>query len=403
MVILLNTIYFAIVKFMSNPNISPIIPVNNLLIQQKANTTRAKVVPSQGNLSQYIENTLFNPSQQARRFEDLRKLKGGDKKEGEEETKAPGETQIKAVTSSEEAASRFEENNPELSTKTLTILAGLISEDDTPQETLAKVFSVYPDPALADEALDFLIETAKPNTRALLQETKELLNKEYERQVRSGRTIGALSREFSKEGLGSPTALRDLYRDVTGNQRAPLKLFDELVEQYPYQNLRAVIIFMLHSLGADLKSKGPSIDRADLIRLIEETRSLQGILGVFRFFQSKAKLLDRQFLALGLERPSQVNFQTLSRLLIKMLQERFINPEKIIETAKLLGIEDEVKAQIAVYAQMYEGLRQISPRYYRSPKHRNELIKTFVDTLEELEEQSEEEDDEEEKKKKEKK
>ncbi len=379
---------------MADPNISPILPVNNLLIQQKVHTTKAKAVPSQGNLSQYIENTLFNPSQQAKRFEELHKLKGGDKKE--EEAKAPGETQIKAVTASEEAASRFEENNPELLTKTLNILAGMISENDTPQETLAKVFSVYPDPALADEALDFLIETAKPSTRALLQETKELLNKGYERQVRSGRNIGAFAREFSKEGLGSPTALRDLYRDVTGNQRPPLQLFDELVEKYPYQNLRAVIVFMLHSLGADLKSKGPSIDRADLIRLLEETRSLQGILGVFRFFQSRAKLLDRQFLNLGLERPSQVNFQTLARLLIKMLQERFINPEKILETAKLLGIEKEVGAQIAVYAQMYDGLRQISPKYYRSPQHRNELMKTFVDTLEELEEKSEDEEEEDE-------
>ena len=70
---------------MSNPHISPIVPMNNLLIQHKAHTTKAKVVPSPGNLSEYIENTLFNPSQQAKRFEDLRKLKGSDKKEEEEE------------------------------------------------------------------------------------------------------------------------------------------------------------------------------------------------------------------------------------------------------------------------------------------------------------------------------
>ena len=385
---------------MSDPNISPIVPVNNLLIQHKAHTTKAKVVPSPGKLSEYIENSLFNPSQQAKRFEDLRKLKGGDKNQEKEEASGSEEFHIKAVTESEGTATRFEENNPELAAKTLTILKGLISENDTPEETLAKIFSVYPDPALADEALDYLIVTAKPNTKELLQETKALLNKDYERQVKSGRNIGALSREFSKEGLGSPTALRDLYRDVTGDQRPPLKLFDELVEKYPFDKLQGVIAFMLHSLGTDLKSKGPSIVRADLIRLIEETRSLQGILGVFRFFHSRSKILDKKFEDLNIKRPPVTNFKVLARLLIKMLQERFLSPEKILETAKHLGIEEEVEAQIAVYSEMYESLRQISPQYYRSPKHKNELIDTFLDTLEELEDKSEEENEKKKKKKK---
>ena len=378
---------------MSNPNISPIVPMNNLLIQHKAHATKAKVVPSPGKLSEYIENSLFNPSQQARRFDDLRKLKGNEKKEESAETNGNEEFHIKAVTESEGTAARFEENNPELAAKTLQILSGLISEKDTPEQTLSKIFSVYPDPALADEALDYLIETAKPNTKELLQKTKTLLNHDYERQVKSGRNIGALSRQFSKEGLGSPTALRDLYRDVTEEQRPPLKLFDELVEKYPFDKLQGVIAFMLHSLGTDLKSKGPSIVRADLLRLIEETRSLQGILGVFRFFYSRSKILDKKFEDLNLERPQLTNFKVLARLLIKMLQERFLSPEKILETAKYLGIEEEVEAQIAVYSEMYESLRQISPRYFRSQKHKHELIDTFLETLDELEEDAEEENE----------
>ena len=56
----------------------------------------------------------------------------------------------------EDAASRFHRNNYELQAKTLLILRARITAKDTPDEALQKVLEAYPDPALADEALDFL-------------------------------------------------------------------------------------------------------------------------------------------------------------------------------------------------------------------------------------------------------
>ncbi len=387
---------------MGDPNISPILPVGNQavrLIQQEARQAGAKAVESEGNLSQYVENTLFNPMQQAQRFRELDKLKSQQNKE---QVDNPEEEHIVGVESSEETASRFQKNNPELQSRTLAILRSLLSSSDTPEETLKKVFSIYPDPALADEALDFLIETALPEMLEMLKKTKELLNQDYARQVKAGRNIGIWAREFSKEGLGSPTSLRDMYRDVTGNPRDPLKLFDELSQKFPYNKLKSVIAFLLHSLGGDLRSKGPSIDPVNLARLIEETRSLQGILGIFRFFQSRSKLINDLFQSKNLVRPQQVNFETLARLLVKMLAERFVSPEKIIQTAKMLGIAEEIAAQIIIYSQMYDALRQISPKYYRTPQHKNDLAKAFVDTLEELDEKLEKKEEEEKKKKKKK-
>lgn len=393
---------------MPDPNISNIVPVNLQAlhtIQQEARNQLAKAVISEGNLQDLCEMSLFNPMLQAQKFRDLEKLKSSHSQQ-KEAVENPEEEKIQEVQSVEETAARFQGNNPEMGSKTLMILRNLIKPDDTPEEALAKVFSVYPDPALADEALDFLIETATPETLDILQKAKDLLNRDYERQVKAGRNIGAQAREFSKEGLGSATSLRDMYRDVTGNRRDPLKLFDELTEKFPYNKLKPVISFLLHSLGSDLKSKGPSIDRAELARLIEETRSLQGILGIFRFFQSRSKLIDRQFLSYGFQRPGQVNFEILARLFIKMLAERYINPEKILQTAKMLGIDEKTAAQIIVYSQMHDAIRQVAPRYYRNPQHKNELTQAFIDTLERLEDKLEEEEEEkkqEQKKKKKKK
>ena len=108
-------------------------------------------------------------------------------------------------------------------------------------------------------------------------QAKEFLNASFKREIVAGRNINLQAQTFSKEGLGSPTALRDMYRDITGNPRTPHTLFDELTAKFSYDSMRMVIRFLLHSLGADLKSKGPSITRPELMRLMEETQILQAI------------------------------------------------------------------------------------------------------------------------------
>ena len=206
--------------------------------------------------------------------------------------------------------------------------------------------------------------------------------------------MGAQAREFAQQDLGSPTSLRDLYRDIILNQREPLKLFDELTERFRYPKLKTAITFMLHSLGSDLKSKGPSIPRGELKRLVDETRSMQGILGVFRFFQSRMKLIQRGFTSYGLMVPTRLDFESIARVFVKILAERFMNPEKILQVAKILGLAEEPAAQIVIFNQMLDALKQIAPKYFRDLRHRDELLKVFIDAIEKLEDQLEEEEEE---------
>jgi len=164
-----------------------------------------------------------------------------------------------------------------------------------------------------------------------------------------------------------------------------------------------VLHFLLHSLGSDLKAKGSSIPRAELKRLIDETRSLQGILGIFRFFQSRMKLMQRQFASYGLVLPPRLDFEALARLFVKILAERYINGEKIMQTARLLGIEQEVAAQIIIYTQMRDAIRQIAPRYFRDLRHRDEQLKAYLEAVDKLEDTLEEEEEKEKEEKKGKK
>lgn len=375
---------------MSDPQISPIVPTNAAAIkriQQQESRQIAQQIESQENLDQYLEVSVFRPLLSRQTFRELKSfVPTTPQKHVEEEL-------IIDVESVDEAASRFQKNNYELNAQTLKILRSQIPINSTPEEILEKVLAVYADPALADEALEFLIQVAVGEFAAAAREARKRLHESRKREIIAGRNMGAYAREFAQEGLGSPTSLRDLYREITGKPREPLVLFEELAERFRYAKLKTVIHFLLHSLGSDLKAKGSSIERGELKRLIDETRSLQGILGVFRFFQSRMKLIEKEFSSNHLNLPSRVDFEILARLFVKLLAERFVNPDKILQTAAPLGVQEKIIAQIILYTQMRDALRQVAPRYYRNQRHQEELLKAFIDAIEKLEDQQEERDD----------
>jgi type III secretion protein W len=386
---------------MAEPRISQLLPLSLLMAAKVSQEQVARQVESEedlNNLAQYFDSSSsLNPMTRMRQFKDLNELKSSASQKKEKTDTE--EIRVFSPEEVEEFANRFQKNNDELNAKTLLILKEQIKKDDSVDQILAKIRRAYQDPALADEALDFLIETADPELLPKFKEAKEKLNTTYEREIKAGRNMGAQAREFAKEGLGSPTSLRDLYKDVTRASRTNLQLFDELSSKFPFDKMKSVITFLLHSLGNDLKAKGSSIPRGELKKLIDDARSLQGILGVFRFFQSRMQLLLQQFVFHNLIFPQKLDYEILARTFIKLLQEHYINPDKIQQTAQQLGISKELLAQIIIYNQMREAIRQVAPRYYRNQQHKEDLNKSFIDLLEKLEDELEEDEEEEEEKK----
>ena len=218
----------------------------------------------------------------------------------------------------------------------------------------------------------------------------------YGREIQAGRNIGAQARAFSEKGLGSPTALRDLYREITGNPRSPHKLFEELVEKFKFSDMKNIIDFILHSLGSDMKAKGPSISKAELQRLFGEARNMQAILGVFRFFFGRMKMIKGQFDRFDLSMPSRINFEALARLLMKLIEERYPTPDKILKQAFTLGIAEELAAQVIIYTQYRDAMRHISPKLFKSERHRQEVLMALMETLSDLEDELNEDEDEDE-------
>lgn len=287
-------------------------------------------------------------------------------------------------------ANQFQQRNPELKASVLTLLRERIKPGDTKDDILRKVREVYPDVSLADEALEFLLETTDGELARAVQEARDELNQEFGREIAAGRNIGTQAREASQKGLGTPTSMRDIYRDITGNPRDSSTLFQELSQLYAFKELKKVVDFLLHSLGTDMKAKGPSIPRGQLHRLITETRSLQAILGVYRFFRLRMGLVEKMFAKEGLEIPAELNFETMAKQFMALAADRYPTGDKVLQTATKLGIEKWILAKIIALSQFRDAVREVAAnQIYRSLQHRDEFYLAILEALEELEDELE--------------
>ncbi len=290
-----------------------------------------------------------------------------------------------------EGAEHFERKNPELKARSLLLLRERIKPGSKVEDILKEVLDMYPDVSLADEAIEFLLETTEGELFQQVQQTKEELREKFEREILAGKNIHAEARSAASKGLGTPTSMREMYRDITGNPRDSNALFQELSTKYSFKELKPVVDFLLHSLGSDLKAKGSSIPRGELHRLLTETRSLQAILGVYRFFKGRMRLMKGLFEKNGLNMPDECNFEEMSKEFMILVGERYPSAGKVNERMVPLGIERWLVAKIIVLSQMRDAIREVAMKQvYRSLQHRDDLYMALIEALEELEDQLEE-------------
>lgn len=288
-------------------------------------------------------------------------------------------------------ADQYQTRNPELKSRSLVLLRQMIKPDDTPEEILRKAQDLFGDISLVDEALDYLLETSEGELHDTIQLAKEQIQDKFGREIAAGRNIGQVAREASAAGLGAPSTLRDLYRDITANPRESNALFNELNAKFNYNQLKQAIDFLLHSVGADLKSSGPSIPRGLLHNLLQETRSLQAILGVYSFFKGRMALIQSLFAKNGIPPPKELTFEQVAKQFMALVGDRYPSGDKVLQTAAKLGIDKSVMAKIIVLSQLRDAIREVAlPQVYRSVQHRDELSTAIISALETLEEELEE-------------
>ena len=96
-----------------------------------------------------------------------------------------------------------------------------------------------------------------------------------------------------------------------------------------------------------------------------------------------------------LDMPSRINFEALAQLLMKLLEERYPSSDSILKQAFILGIAEELAAQVIIFTQYRDAMRHISPKLFKSERHRQELLMTLIETLSDIEDEIEKQEEEE--------
>jgi len=371
------------------------IPVNLARIEQKTTQTEAskilaRQVASQDSVKESMEEG-FNPAAVEREQGRMGKFRPLTSRH-----KPPADSKkIEKVgaKAEEDLAQNFQKRNPELPPDKLTRLKQNIPENATPEEILEYVQEVFKDPTLADEAMEYLEHTSQGDLKEAVKEARAMFFEQKGREIIAGRNVDSVAKAFHKKGLGQdPTELRDLYRSIIGEPRDHNVLFSELSESYPFDQLKLVVAFLLKGMGYDLKSKGPSIPQAELMRLMTELRNLQSILWVYLFFKGRMKLVKSMFKRYQGDPKilKRMTFEWLAKIFIKIVEEKYPNAPGFLKATRKLGFDENT--QIILFTQFRDAIRGLSPRIYRSVKHRQDLLLVILEILEELEEEEEEEE-----------
>jgi type III secretion protein W len=373
-------------------------PINLAAIEQRATQqdARKSEARQEAAKSRFVEDIErgFNPDAVEReqsRSSKFRRLETRKKPPADESRR------VKEVKkrSEEDLAQSYNRRNSELPSDRLRALRDALRQGQTPEEVLSDVSEEFPDATLADEALEYLEKETQGDLQASVRRARELLNELKGREVIAGRNVDSVAKSFHQKGIGkNASELRELYRDITGNPRNHNTLFSELSNKYSFDQLKLVVAFLLKGLAFDLKSKGPSIQQAELMLLMTETRNLQSILWVYLFFKSRMRMIQSLYNAYGLEYEEILTFEMLAKQFIKLVEERYPSVLKLLKQLEKFGPLDDLE-KIIVLMQYRDAIRQLSPRLYKSLRHRHDLLLVLLESLEELEERTAEDDEEE--------
>ncbi|MGL5626000.1 MAG: HrpJ domain-containing protein [Candidatus Rhabdochlamydia sp.] len=367
----------------------PISPIDSAKAQkaaaaERANEQAAVIQEASEDLQAWTEEGAFLPGFM-RRAESLEtKVRRTPKEE-----RSDKKERSRPVEQIDRLSEEFQQRNPELQARALRLLRSRLQEEDTAEDIQRKVSEIYPDHFLADEALDFVLQTSTGELSKQAFLARKQINDFYSREIIAGKNIAAQVQEFSIQGLETSIGLRALYREITGNPRDCNTLFNTLLSMFKYDKMKLVIAFILHSLGSDLKAKGSSIDRGELHNLLTEARKLQAILGIFRFFESRMRFISAEFKRHGLTLSDLLTFEELSKQFMEILQDRYPSGDKILQQY-LKKWMLSITGDITLLSLYHRALRETSGRLYRSNQHRQELTNAMVDGLEDLYDQEEE-------------
>lgn len=271
-----------------------------------------------------------------------------------------------------------------------------------------------PDVAQVDKALDFLLEVLKSKIDSAkndeikkafqkifdnISAVKEQYHKENQKDIETAQKIIDIADLVAQEGKKEASqAIKDL-RDIVNNPQDLSTKFSYYKNKgYSFKDMKHEIDLIFKYVG--FKFKDAELLPAEMSRLIDETRTLQAILQIFRHFKRGMPLIHSLLSRKSIPIFPNLNFEFLGSIFMKMVDERYPSPDKITLFSQSLAdrsVSSEylrVMMRIIFLNSIRDAIREVSPfKVFRSIQHRHDLYYAIIAALEDLEDALEEQEE----------
>ena len=227
------------------------------------------------------------------------------------------------------------------------------------------------------DLLEQMLDEGETALRDLVRQTRTQLMAEKGADIKAGIN---LAEEVNARAStpGEMQELRDLYRSEVVGFTKVQDCFRALLAQRGPSGLADAIEFLIAGCGKDLAAQSPSLERAELGRILTDLQCVQVL-------QTVMDALSKLSLRMGVQfsDPCLLNGQQLTGQVLELTERSFVPPEAIAHLLGECGMQ-KLLAQMDFTRELTRLFRQLSPRLFAKEGDRQRLVDAAQEHLDGL-------------------
>ena len=236
------------------------------------------------------------------------------------------------------------------------------------------------DPSHQYAMLDILVKgcgESEKALRSLLNDAQVQLERTQGPEIRAGVNI---AREINARASSGEEmqAMRDMYRGEVMGFTSPQACFRALLASGGPEGLRGSIEFLIAGCGADMASARPSMDSAELGRILVDLQCVDVLQTVLDDLSALAARMSAQF---GEE--CRLGGAQLAGRVLDMTEQPFVPPSVVAALVSDCGIA-RLLAQMDFSRELVRLFRRLSPRLFARESSRQQLVDSAQEHLDGL-------------------
>ena len=227
------------------------------------------------------------------------------------------------------------------------------------------------------DLLEQMLAEGENELRDAIREARSRLMSEKGAEIKAGINLA----EEVNARAASPAEmqeLRDLYRSEVIGFTKPQECFRSLMANRGPGGLADAIEFLIAGCGTDLKSSSPSMEAAQLGRILTDLGCVQTLQTVLEKLTQLGLRMGKQF-----GEPCFLDGEQLTGRVLDLTEQTFVAASAIAHLVGDCGMQ-KLLAQMDFTRELTRLFRQLSPRLFAKEGDRQQLVDATQEHLDEL-------------------